>query len=609
MEHAEQQEDRLIFTDSAGNEIPDPGDSKVSSLDDARDKKKAYKDAKKALRDAAKEAGEEKERAPTPEELWKRKLESDKDMAYTRDLVGNIRPMTWNGWTWVEADDIELGVKIHAFLESVGPGWMSNRAIKNCLETTPISLVNSRARELKLDPDRNLICTRNAVIEILKNGELVWHEPGKQYYSRIAVDVSLPSSMLDGPYVRLKETEDLESGLFGKLITDMLPEARARAEFQEFFGDTLTPTMRKVMTMLVGDQDTGKSQVLRLACAMHSKYVAGDFSSMEGFDISHYPGNSLVIYDEVPSRLGVVGEKIFKGLVGGAPMQIKRKYKDAITADPDWKTMCGANRMMEFSEKTRAIQTRMRVFKCHSATGAMVPNIADKILRGYTSTEGHVKSQLLDVLQWALHGARRVVMRGDVLKNAQLNEESRALSAEIVDQSNPCIRWLEEHEVEMTGEHTWISKEELHRLFVDWCLGEGLTGHARVSRATFFRDYFTRSMKDMLGPTVDMKERKLSDDSGKRVMCVPVRFNNMPEARYINHRHVVALEAQEMKEKASEKDKLMTPEQHSQAPLDQHEPGMRESDSEWGGMTYEVRETDNGIHAARKYGLGDILGE
>lgn len=483
---------------------------------------------------------EKKKIKPTAEELWLRHLRTDKNIAYTTDTLGTPIVMLWKGAMggthWSPATKSELEALIQLYLQQ-HKGYYSTRNIAACMKMTPVAVATCGKIHLKEDRNRAFISTKSCVLEITREG-LVMHDHSRSRMARTHVDINLDRSrMVDGKYIP-RPNDEIEVGLFGKLIKDAFPDDLTRGQVQEMLGDTLSPILRKAVTMLIGEADTGKSQILDMMGMLHHNSVAGDFEQMEGFDASHYAGKSVIFIDEVPPRLK--SESMFKRMVGGSTIMAKVKYGEALNIRPDFKIVAGANQMMNSNEKTNAIMTRLRLFKvADKISGQKIDEIGRKIMEGYrVPGETVVPCQALDVLEWAMNGALAVAKRGRVLAIDELNEESLKLHRVARESAKPCSVWIDEVEVEPSlgegGTGSLVPKSEVYRLFKEWAEEQGLTGHAKVSAVNFGREYFARSMREKFGP--DWNEGRdsiLAKCDGKKVACYPIVFRNLNGVKYV----------------------------------------------------------------------------
>lgn len=480
----------------------------------------------------AKEKKQEKKKEASAESHWARSLRLDHRFGYRMDASGNPMAMIYRDHHWQDLEDSILRKELHIFLSM--KRIFSDKNVRSCMSITATELSTIADRHVPFDNTRTLISTKTCILEILEDGQIMMIPHDKSIYARVHVDVDLDTKLIysDGGknYYSLPSTDSTEVGLWGQLIKSSIPDPKAREEFQEMFGDLLSPIQRKAMIMMVGDNDSGKSQIILVASGLIKNNTCCDLNDMTGFNLENLIGRAMVFIDEVPDKLGKGQESIFKQLFGGVFVLIKRKHKSALSIRPDYKSLCGANKVMSFSEKTKAIETRLRMFKIHQPTGKKVLNIADRIIGGGFDRETRTlyKSQLQDVLHWCLIGAVAVAKRGDVLEARNMNIETRELHNQIVETSNPCLTWIDEIQMYPSDGYL-MPKEEIYRMFKEWAHENGYSGHSRVSAVVFGRDYFARAMNDRFGRGWEQGLTRLAPDPnqpGRRVMSLPVVIEN-----------------------------------------------------------------------------------
>ena len=199
---------------------------------------------------------EKKEKLPPIESLWATYIISKQMFAVELDLDGN--PMLY-GWCkkekyWKIMTDTELAKEVTQWINVWYPERYSVRAVASCKEITETH-VYTYGRKLIKSRDFN-ISTINHILEVKKDGKISVIDKIenaatiKKYFCRTHVSVDLGNNI--GNYYKPKTTKEIEENteFFGKIMKTGIPGNKNRAIFQEFFGDTLNPELRKVMAVI-----------------------------------------------------------------------------------------------------------------------------------------------------------------------------------------------------------------------------------------------------------------------------------------------------------------------------------------------------------------------
>ncbi len=425
--------------------------------------------------------------------------------------------------TWIPCNDQTIKNDIWRFLAKDHPQETTNNNLINCgkVTTTEVSVFG---RTLKKEKGV-FISTNDAILEVLKDGRIKCRKKddlfygGKEFFCRTHIDLDL-GTRANCEYYTTKSNEELErlgkepeDNLFAHLINSSFPDIDTRRAFQEFFGDTLNSELRKAFPILIGDPDGGKSQILELALGLHSNSFGGDLSAIDGFHLESFVGKSLIGIDEISKTFN---EKQFKAMIGGATIYIARKYQSSISVRPDWKFLGCLNVMPNFQEKSGALESRIYPFIVPKFTSKKIDEIANKI----------IKTQLNDVLDWALNGAVEVVKRGRILTHAELPASSKQKMKEVKINTNPAIEWIQDTGLKYC-DRSLVSKDDIFTNFIDWCKYTNrnyLVHH--VHKAVFFKDYFYPAMKDTNKNYDKSLERRPSVNGVSTPSC-PVKFTNL----------------------------------------------------------------------------------
>lgn len=506
------------------------------------------------------------EKAPPVETLWREHISKDKNIGYTLDEEGNPIVYQWKAWHWEVLNKTKTEKIIEQFIITNRPGEYNSRTLGSCYRLTDSIIMNTRTP--LAEPDFQMIVTQGHVVEVESSGRLVVYpiKPDGSYivekgtikkfitkaYVPIALDKSRISKASDGKLVYTpRGNEATESGLWGRLIRTTITNEALRGQFQEFFGDMFTTIQRKAFVVLVGEADSGKSQILTVGRHLMPSPATMDLENTGGFSLTGIIGSHAVFIDELPKRMS--NESIFKRLVGGAMISIPRHYKSPLSIVPKNKFMAGANEIMSAAEKSDAIMTRLRVFPCDWCPPEhRVEEIGEKISKGYTCAEtgDFVENELDKVFDWSLVGLSRIMQRGRALGRDELETSSREYTQKLEEVANPVLVWMQDWELREAVNGTYISKKELLRVFRIWADENGHGRLSNVSSQVFFRDFFFRATDKLWGRGWDgdrEKPQKMACTDGTRQYCLPVAMLNASarvdyakkSGKDFSHMHVV----------------------------------------------------------------------
>lgn len=465
---------------------------------------------------------EKKEIKPPAESLFVDYLIKSGNYAVQKDLNGVPMMHEWDKSEryWKALTTEELQTRAVTWLTNNDPMRYSDRNVNACVSLAP-KHVNSFGRKLEKNDDFT-ISTISHILKVTSEGKIEVvnkienPSEAKKNFCRTHISIELGNI---GNYYFPETDEKIESdGLLAKLAKSSFPSVENRRAFQEFFGDTLNPTLRKAFPIMLGPPNGGKSQWIEAAMKLHSNSCAVDICSDGGFDFEQVIGKSLVVVDEIGESPNA---RILKQLVGGAAMPIQRKHKSNLTITPDFKFIAGDNGTFKFNEKTGAIETRIYMFEVASVkVEDRIDQIAKKI----------IKKEMRKLFDWCLNGAVRVVKRGRILRHDELPNESQALISNMKTETNPCVDFLKDFGA-VFDQNGLIPKQDIYEQFKTWCMTVGRANFSKVSLNVFCRDLFPTAITTVDPNYNSDLERRASRKIGmekKRVECLPIRLTNAP---------------------------------------------------------------------------------
>lgn len=484
-------------------------------------------DAQRAKKEAAADSGKKKKDPPI-ETFWTKELMRRGDYASYKDAAG--RSILYNFQrdirTWVIAEEENLYSDVTKFLTVFKADKYSNSALENCVKITD-SYTYTFGQKLKDNGDF-IISTISHFLHVQDDGKIVALDKDelgaacKQYFCKLHINVDLRGTGRVGCYYVPQKTDDIEKkdSHWAKMVTRAFVKKDNRRCFQEFFGDTLNPTVRKAFPVLVGDPDGGKSKLLEVLKELHGNTGTSiDLEDLGGFETEKLLGATFVAVDEIGKQFS---EKHFKRMIGGSSFEIKRKFMKNLSVKPNWKSFGADNFTFNFSEKSGALETRFFYIKADTVKEELrVDDIAPKA----------IKHDLMDILDWALNGAVEVVKRGRLMRHSELPADSQKIMHDMKKKTNPCVAFLKDIGAKFS-EHSLLPKQDLYKHFVQHCLENGRAGMAKVSFEVWCRDFFAKAIKDVDGEYDAAFERRASvrvNGASKRVECFPLYLTNSPE--------------------------------------------------------------------------------
>jgi len=324
-----------------------------------------------------------------------------------------------------------------------------------------------------IEDDIELICLKNGILNV-KTKELLPHTPKYIFLNQLPI----------------KYDPDARCPKILTFINQVVPEGDWPV-IQELFGYCLWRNYDLDKAFLfIGGGGNGKSTLLNLLTKfLGNENVSGvalqDLDTNR-FAVAELYGKMANIFADLPDRaLKNTGK--FKMLVGGDLMYGERKFKGQFGFFSYAVLIFSCNKVPETQDDTAAFYRRwiMLNFPYKFEGESDDPNILDKI-----TTE----EEMSGLLNWALEGLQRVLENGRFTHSRTTDE----IREDYVKKSNPVLAFVEGNIVpDSSGE---ISKEELYRIFCDYCDTTGLPtkpknvfGHELPRYATYIQQGQTRA--------------------------------------------------------------------------------------------------------------------
>ncbi|OZB71358.1 MULTISPECIES: DNA primase family protein [unclassified Thiomonas] len=297
---------------------------------------------------------------------------------------------------------------------------------------------------------------------------------------------------------------EAQAPLFHKFLSEILPDEETRNFVQEYAGYTLMPDTRFQSGMWwLGSGANGKSTLVEILAALHSKISTPGLNNLDGFALVSLIGSSLAWVDETPRR---IDEQRLKTLISGGVVQIDRKFRDPINLKPMAKWIICGNELPSISDQTHGFWRRFAIidFKRQFQDHEKDPMLAQKI----------IQSELSGVLNWAIEGLTRLTQRG---RFPALSNEMRAVLASGQRETNNVLAWFQD-------ERGTISENALTErgdVYSDYRFFAQSTGTMPVSAERFW------ARIKQIAPELEFKDKKIA---GKKCRMVNIKLGEPPSA-------------------------------------------------------------------------------
>ena len=233
---------------------------------------------------------------------------------------------------------------------------------------------------------------------------------------------------------------------------------------QEFSGYAITTDVKhETAVWLQGLPGTGKSTVIAgLQAMLGSRAGLLGLADIEQsrFALGNLPGKTLVVSTEQPETFIKADYKL-NAIISGEPIQVERKYQEAITIIPRAKLIWAMNDLPRVSSANNGIMRRVKVIKFPPLKeDAQDPELKDKI-----ATEG------AGILNWALIGLERLRLRGKF----NIPRAVQIATMEFQDRNDIPKLFLEEvnAHIDLTDPKCRTQAQYLYDRYRDWCMANG----------------------------------------------------------------------------------------------------------------------------------------
>lgn len=379
---------------------------------------------------------------------WMMRLESTQDS-------GSV--FRWNGMCW-DYVNAEAGTAMTAdWLDHYHPDKATSANAENLWKWT-----QKRLRKMKPAPAREVarfvIPTKSGYLHLEKGGRIILKKPDPALGVDYVIDAKIPS--LQKPDAEYFPGELPADSIFGKFITQMMPDPKVRAVVQELVAQTLLPMNTSVAMWNIGDGQNGKGTLVHLIEALHPQVCSLQLNKLGGqFSLEPIIGSSLILVDEVPDK--PFDEELLKSLISQDPVSIDRKNEKAIHSYRSTaKWIISSNKVPHIRDKSNGVWRRI-IFIPWKITVSDDEKILD-------ISKTIIKNELHIVLDWLLHGVKRLVVRGRFYKDEELPDSIRDEKHLLRIEGDSILAWTEDLGVHCSA-NVKTSKEDVYKSYFDWC--------------------------------------------------------------------------------------------------------------------------------------------
>lgn len=288
---------------------------------------------------------------------------------------------------------------------------------------------------------------------------------------------------------------------FDAFLAEALPDEAVRNFLQEFAGYTLLgDTRHELAAWLIGEGGTGKGTFGVIMQALHRKTVALALDGLEGFKLCGLADASLVYVDETPTSR--INEQALKTAISGDLMQADIKNRDPISFAPTAKWIVNGNHLPPISDHTTGFWRRFVIFPFNVKPAVKQPMLAEQI----------VDQELPGVLNWALTGLKRLLVRGGFPALPPAMQEFKDAAQRNADS---VASWIDECEI-LIDEVAVRLKDDAYGYYSRWCRDHGLSPASS-------NKFWTR----MAAALPELETSRPRQD-GRQICCVNLRWIDPP---------------------------------------------------------------------------------
>ncbi|SAL47516.1 hypothetical protein AWB71_02577 [Caballeronia peredens] len=431
-----------------------------------------------------------------PESLYAQDIADDDNYAIA-ERDENVSLYHWEGNYWKKLtrhDGVKAAykwLKTHA-PEAAGAKLAAEAYRTALLDAKLLPAVNSTTTVIPL---------RNCWIAVEDDGTLKVRTPqrseGITYEIKATVDASQ----------ELYQPKPLPAdSMFSKFLHSSLPDDDVRSLVQEYCGCTLLNDTRfQTAIVWLGKGKNGKSVLLNIISALHSKVAAIRLDNMEGFGLVGLVDASLAVSAETPKRN--INEQILKACITSDYVTIEGKGSNEFTYRPSAKFIISANSFPKLNDESDGIWRRLMIveWKKQFTEEDAIKNLDSLI----------VEKELALVVDWCLEGLQRLLKRGGFQPPTTVTAATKR-EQEI---SNTVEQFKDAYFLDIDEEYKLL-KEDCYQTYLDYCKVQNYTPLGNIE--------FWKRVR-ILFPALDEKKVTVQSEGGVghtiRKKFINLKFN------------------------------------------------------------------------------------
>ena len=339
-------------------------------------------------------------------------------------------------------------------------GDMSTIKAKDEVIDAIIDMSNSYNRG-DVEPPKRYINFENGIYDI-ETGKLLPHSPDFHFLQKVP-------------------TQYIPNATCPKILRFIRDVAREDEipMIQELFGYTLYRGYDvSVVFILFGTGRNGKGVLLKL---LRKMVGTENITSRKLQELTNDVFAKADLYGKLANICGEMDANVIKEtanlkeLTGEDLITAQRKYYGAFQFMNYAKLIFSTNKVPKTNDTSFGLYDRMRVIQFTKLFNASNPktdvHIYDKI---------SVQEEIEGLVVWSLEGLKRLLKNNAVSGSEQLED----VGSSYEDAVNYEWLWMEENLRVRPDNHVFLSADEIHKVFDDWCIA---TDHPRVPKQAFTR--------------------------------------------------------------------------------------------------------------------------
>ena len=397
----------------------------------------------------------------------------------------------WNGNNWQAVTDKHGEAYVLSWMQEYEPEHISHTVIRQAWKTLKLDLLNA---EKQINRTHVVIPCKGTYVNVSEYGEVSLSKPDKELYCTYAIGCEYEPQSVPELFINFLET--------------ILPNKETRERVQEYVGYTLMNDCRYHRASLwLGSGANGKGVLSSIVQALHKDVKAIQLDNASRFALSGLTGASLLVADELPNRK--LDEAKLKSVIAGEPVYIDIKGHSPITTRLPGKMLVLGNCYPIVDDASEGFWRRWDIvpFKVTIPREKRDARLAATI----------IENELSGVLNWALEGLQRLLVRKDFSAEQPYELQQAMQTARMV--ADDVTGWLAARVDNVAGPVS-SKKARIYEDYRRWCLANDFS--AKTSQGFWLK--LKRSRTDLV-----TKKVRLPGNGGTQNACSIVLKNGADE--------------------------------------------------------------------------------